>query len=205
MKISKPTWAKTVAQFDKIEAGRKELLSQVAESIIKKSQKGEPIWLTFICTHNSRRSHFGQIWAQVAAHYFSIHGVETFSGGTEATAFNSHAIDTLRNTGLKIEKLSDTENPRYAVKFDENVEAMTCFSKTYDHAVNPSTGYFAIMTCSDADVNCPIVEGAERRFALTYHDPKIADGTPYKEAVYQERCNQVALEMCFLFHSISEK
>ena len=48
----------------------------------------KPIQLMFVCTHNSRRSHISQQRAQASAAYLNVDNVQTFSGGTEATAFN---------------------------------------------------------------------------------------------------------------------
>jgi arsenate reductase (thioredoxin) len=70
-----------------ISAERKEIL-QVLIDYIKSKRKAEaPIRLHFICTHNSRRSQFSQIWAQTAADYFQI-PAQCYSGGVEVTACN---------------------------------------------------------------------------------------------------------------------
>jgi arsenate reductase len=65
--------------------------------------QGTKLELLFICTHNSRRSHMGQVWAQVAAQHFGIDGVQTWSGGTEVTAFAPGAIAALQRAGLRID------------------------------------------------------------------------------------------------------
>ena len=58
------------------------------------------------------------------------------------------------------------------------------------------------MTCSDADQNCPVVLGAEKRISLPYVDPKISDGTPEESKVYDERCLQIAIEQLYVFSKI---
>lgn len=75
-----------------------------------------PTELTFICTHNSRRSHMGQIWAQAAAWHFGLNDVRTFSGVTEATAFNPRAVRALRELGVAIDVSQEADNPVYTVQ-----------------------------------------------------------------------------------------
>lgn len=101
--------------FNLISDERKELLNQFAEYISNRLGDRKKINLTFICTHNSRRSHISQIWAQTAAEYYNIPNVKCYSGGTEATAFNPRAVKAMEKAGFKIEKLDDTDNPVYLV------------------------------------------------------------------------------------------
>jgi protein-tyrosine-phosphatase len=154
--------------------------------------------LLFVCTHNSRRSHFGQIWATVAANFFAVQQVHTFSGGTESTCFNKNAIEALISLGFDINATTDTNNPVYHVIFSEQ-QTITCFSKRYDDNVNPHANFAAIMTCSDAEQNCPVIFGADKRIGICYDDPKASDNTPMQETAYHARCEQIALEMLFVF------
>lgn len=155
--------------------------------------------LTFICTHNSRRSHLGQIWARVAAVYHGLPHIETFSGGTEATAFNPRAVAALRRSGLQITSVDPTvANPRYHVSFSDAWSAIECFSKVYDAPPNPSQGYVAIMTCAEADQACPLVPGCDLRAPIRYEDPKVADDTPEEAERYDQRCQQICTEMLYL-------
>ncbi len=176
---------------------RKELLQEVA-TYLKTVAKPS---LNFICTHNSRRSHLGQIWSQVMADYCNIE-VETYSGGTEATAFNPNAIAALKRAGFEIDDVSG-DNPMYRVKVSAEAKPMVCFSKRYDDEPNPISGFVAIMTCSEADTGCPVVLGASKRIKLLYEDPKVADGTPEEASKYDERCKQIATEMFYLFSQIN--
>ncbi|MEQ9468850.1 MAG: protein-tyrosine-phosphatase [Ekhidna sp.] len=156
--------------------------------------------LNFICTHNSRRSHLSQVWAQTMAAYFGVK-VETFSGGTEATAFHPNAVASLERAGFTI-KGGDGKNPQYKVQFDASIEPIICYSKTFDDPANPASGFAAIMTCSEADADCPLVLGADARIKLFYEDPKVSDGTPGETKTYDERCRQIAAEMYFVFSQI---
>ena len=191
-----------VKEFSLIELERKLLLEQISNYISIKKEQHKSIQLVYICTHNSRRSHFGQIWAQVAAAYYSVNNVKTFSGGTEATAFNINAINAIKRIGFDIKKTNDTLNATYNILFDENEKPIVCFSKVYNDNPNPKTEFAAIMTCSDAEENCPFIPGVELRIGTTYDDPKEFDNTPLQDAKYDERCQQIALETLYVFSKI---
>jgi protein-tyrosine phosphatase/arsenate reductase len=156
----------------------------------------------YVCTHNSRRSHFGQIWATVAAEYYGIKNVVTFSGGTEATAFNVNAIKALKEIGFEIQAKDESLNPIFEVKYSDDSNPTICFSKVYDDAFNPNTNFAAIMTCSDAEENCPFIPGVELRIGTTYNDPKEFDGTYLQDSKYKERALQIALETLYVFSLI---
>lgn len=190
-----------ILDFDLIPDDRKDLLVKISSYIQEKKDKNEHINLVYVCTHNSRRSHFGQIWSAVAANYFGINAVNTFSGGTEATAFHPNAINALKLVGFEIEQLSEATNPCYAVKFGQT-EEFRCFSKTVEDRSNPTTNFAAIMTCSDADENCPFIPGVDLRVGTTYEDPKAFDGTALQDINYQERSKQIATECLFVFSQI---
>jgi protein-tyrosine phosphatase/arsenate reductase len=188
--------------FNEIPAERKAVLEKIANYITHKKASKEIIQLEFVCTHNSRRSHLGQIWAAVAAAYYNISNVLTFSGGTEATAFHSNAIKAITNAGFDIRKAIDEVNPVYHVYFADD-KYVTCFSKVYNHESNPQSNFAAIMTCSDAEENCPFIPGCELRIATTYNDPKAYDGTVLQDEKYTERSNQIAMECLYVFSKVS--
>lgn len=181
---------------------RKKTLDEMA-AYIKKSQI---VNLTFICTHNSRRSHMGQIWAAAAAAYYGLHhNVRTFSGGTETTAFNPRAIEALKRAGVHINMIEESANPVYEVSYADFESPLHCFSKIYTHDSNPKSNFAAVMTCSQADEACPLVAGANARFAIPYEDPKKADGTAKEAAAYDERSLQIASEMMYVMKTASGK
>jgi protein-tyrosine-phosphatase len=184
-------------EFDHIPDARKQELAGLGNYIFEKRQAGEPVQLTVICTHNSRRSHIGQLWLSAAAVYYGVPGVSAYSGGTEATAFNPRAVAAMRRAGFEIAEGKAGKNPHYKVTLGAGLEEMTLFSKRYDDAANPRQGFAAIMVCSDADEACPFIPGAEKRMAIRYDDPKISDGTPAETATYDERCRQIGREMLF--------
>ena len=186
-------------RFDTIPSDRKAELSKVADFIRERLSKLEPAKLTFICTHNSRRSHLSQIWAQVAADYYCLDNVETYSGGTEATAFNPRAVAAMQRCGLRIVADDPTAtNPLYSVYTSASSTPQVCFSKAYGDSPNPSKGYCAVMTCSQADDACPLVMGCDLRIPIRYEDPKVADGTELEAQRYDERSAQICCEMLYL-------
>lgn len=181
---------------------RKAVLQPLIDYIQNKVTTNQEIRLNFICTHNSRRSHLSQIWAQTMAFQFKIDKVFCYSGGTEATAMFPKVAETLINQEFQIQKLSQDNNPVYAVKFDENQAPIICFSKTYNDDFNPKSNFGAIMTCNNADEGCPMVFGAEARFPIKYNDPKAFDGTDLMNEKYTERSLEIASEMYFVFSQI---
>ena len=190
--------------FDGIDFERKNVLQPLIDFIQLKVDNQEDILLNLICTHNSRRSHLSQIWAQTAAHYYGIKNVFCYSGGTEATAMFPKVAEILESTGFKIQKLSQENNPVYAIKFAENVSPVIGFSKKYDDEFNPKSGFAAIMTCSNADEGCPFIAGAEKRIPITFEDPKAFDNTPQQTEKYQKRSLQIATEMFYVFSQIQK-
>ena len=192
----------TVKNFDKIPEDKKKQLKKVAMFVKLKLSEEKKADLVFICTHNSRRSHMSQIWAKTAAEYYGIEGITTYSGGTESSAFNQRAVKALTKSGFKINKTSEEKNAVYEVKYAEYEPALKAFSKKYSDEPNPKSNFVAIMTCSQADKSCPIIQGSSLRVAIPYEDPKAFDGTPEEEAKYDERCKQIATEMFYIFSQV---
>ena len=190
--------------FKEIPTERKLLLEKLSGYLKAQINAGKPLQLNYICTHNSRRSHLGQVWAAVAAAYYKVENVSTFSGGTEATAFNINAINALSRAGFKIEKTSEDSNPQYKVWYSEN-DYVSCFSKTFDHTANPTSDFVAVMTCSDAEDNCPFIPGCDLRIGTTYYDPKAFDNSPLQDEKYSERSNQIAMECLYVFFKIEKE
>ena len=196
--------AKTIEKIatKKINEERKTKLKPLIDYIQQNVDDTKNINISFICTHNSRRSHLAQIWAQIASKYFNIPEVNCFSGGTEETALFPKVAETLINQGLTIFRISDNDNPVYAIKYSENALPIIGFSKKYDSPFNPISEFAAIMTCSQADGGCPFIAGAEKRIPITYEDPKLSDNTPEQSQVYAQRSLEIANEMFYVFSMI---
>lgn len=188
--------------FEQISEERKSILQPLVDFIQNKANNKQEIRLNLICTHNSRRSHLSQVWAQTAAFHYNIKNVFCYSGGTEATALFPIAAETLVYSGFKIKKISEGKNPVYSIKFSSNEAPIIGFSKTYDDDFNPESEFAAIMTCSQADGGCPFIAGAEKRIPITFEDPKVSDGTPQQKEIYLQRSLQIGTEMFYVFSQI---
>jgi len=196
------TIKKLTSEFNQIPESRKPILRELSDFVSQKVKANLIVNLNFICTHNSRRSHISQVWAQAAAQYYGVSGVQAYSGGTEATAFNPSAVKAMQDAGFDVQIFKDGTNPVYKVKFSNDHTPVTVFSKKYDDDFNPKKDFAAIMTCSHADENCPLVSGATKRIALTYNDPKDFDGTPLEAAKYSERVHEIGREILYAFSQV---
>jgi hypothetical protein len=188
--------------MEAIPDARKAKLGEIAGFVGSRVGRGDRARLTFICTHNSRRSQMAQIWAQAAATWYGVKGVSTFSGGTEATSFNPRAVAALGRAGFTVEKKDAGENPVYCIGYAAETPSIEAFSKVIDGDPNPREGFCAVMTCSNAEKNCPVVFGSAKRVVLPYEDPKAFDGTDRESLMYDERCRQISNEMLYLFSQV---
>jgi arsenate reductase len=178
---------------------RKHVLQPLIDFIKDKIASNQAIRINFICTHNSRRSHLSQIWAQTIAAHFNIKDVFCYSGGTESTALFPMVAKTLEQTGFKVETIAEGNNPIYSIKYTDNAHPIIGFSKELDNNFNPKSEFAAVMTCSQADGGCPFIVGAEKRIPITFEDPKAFDSTPQQAEKYKERSLQIATEMFYVF------
>lgn len=142
-----------------------------------------------------------QLWAAAAATHFGIPAVKTYSGGTEATAFDRRAVRAMQRTGFVIEDPGG-DNPHYRVRYSNDAPEIECFSKSHDDPVNPKSDFVAVMTCAQADEACPVVQGTALRVLIGYDDPKASDGTSEETRTYDARCRQIGTEMLCLFSRV---
>ena len=87
-----------------VEKNRKDKLVKLAQVIKGNHEQQNIVKVIFICTHNSRRSQFSQVCAYVSSLYFKLDFIKPYSGGTEIETVNLNVINSLINSGLKIEK-----------------------------------------------------------------------------------------------------
>ena len=157
-----------LAEIAEIPEERQKELLKLSRYIASCQSAGKPTKLLFVCTHNSRRSQLAQLCAKIGATRFGLKGLESFSGGTEATAMNGRTVAALERVGMEITKADDdSANPKYSVVFSKAASPQICFSKTLLEPPNPTKEFAAIMTCSSADESCPIVRGSDPRFEKT--------------------------------------
>ncbi len=189
-------------EFDLISDGHRLQLNELA-SLVQELRASDGIArLNFICTHNSRRSQFSQVWASIAAAKLGLDDIECFSGGTEVTACNPRTVAALQRSGVPLIQKTEGDNPLYSASSDSM--AIECSSKLYDEPPNPASGYIAVMTCGNADKACQTVNGAAHRIVLRFDDPKVSDDTPEESRTYDDRCAQIAREMLYLMETVAE-
>ena len=195
-----------LSEKDLIADARKEELKKVSRYISSAYATGKTPKLIVICTHNSRRSHLGQVWLATGADYFNLPKLETYSGGTEATAFNPRAVKALDDLGFEVvsDKKQAPNNPIYKLYWSYTMPPYKAFSKKYDDAPNPTTDFGAMMVCSETDEGCPYIPGADFRLALPFKDPKAFDGTEQAAAKYAERCRRIGREMLYLLSEVRD-
>lgn len=192
-------------EFDQITDERKLLLLDLRAFFERKFKVNQLAKAIVICTHNSRRSHLGQLWLSVATAYYNLPKIETFSGGTEATAFNPRAVKAAQKAGFEIESSTlDSTNPNYQIRWNKDMSPYVAFSKKYDAAPNPTEDFAAIMVCTSADEGCPLVAGASFRIALPFDDPKAFDDTDLEAAKYMERLRQIGREILWVMSEIEK-
>ena len=178
---------------------RKDLLKPLHDYVILKVKQKVEANLNFICTHNSRRSQIAQVWAKIMSDYYGFN-INCFSGGTITTECNKRTIASFGRMGFTI-KNPGGENPHYELTYHEKKKPIIVFSKAYDDAINPRNNFAAIMTCTNADENCPIIPGSEKRISLPYEDPKVFDNSTQESEKYDERSLQIAMEMKYVFNN----
>ena len=116
---------------------------------------------------------------------------------------NKSVISVIKDYGFNI-NFQDSSNPIYSIKI-KNLNLGNYFSKLYLDFENPKSEFAAIMTCSDAESNCPLIEGAEIKFSLQYEDPKKYDKTKIEKTGYKKTSEKIASEMNYLYRKLKPK
>jgi len=186
------------SSFDLIPDQRKSELKDFSQSIKNDLANDNQSRLIFVCTHNSRRSQLSEIWMRTAAHYYGITGIQSYSGGTESTAFNSRMVYAVKRYGFELEVLDKGDNTVYQQIIAGKYFGPKMFSKKYDDTHNPDSDFIAVMVCSDADQKCPFVPGAQSRIALPYLDPKAYDNTPDEQKAYDDKVIEIGREILYV-------
>ena len=162
-------------KINKIISSRKRILAGIINYVQIRIDLKKDINLNFICTHNSRRSHYSQIWAQVLAEYFKIKKFKSFSGGTISTEVSENVINSLIKCGFKLNSKVKKKNIIYKLSFSNDASEILCFSKIFNYKFNPKNNFAAIMTCSSVEKNCPFISGSDKIISIPYDDPKKFD------------------------------
>jgi len=183
---------------------RKLLLQNLASLIQKQIDFSGKSTLHVICTHNSRRSQLGELWLHIAALYLKI-PIQSYSGGSEATALNYRIVNALQKVGFEIQAKTVEPNPKLAIQVSEGAEDKLYFSKVYHDEFNPQNGFIALIVCNNADLNCPVVKGADHRIFIPYVDPGSSDGTETEEETYLNKIYEIGREMLYAVSLIPSK
>ena len=197
-----PICLELTSQFDLIPDDRQSILRGLIDQIIEAKQQRIPVKIIVICTHNSRRSHIGQLWLQTAALWYQVDEVTTFSGGTEATAFNHRSVKALQEVGFPIEQKSSGENPIYHCLLHPEDQAVDLYSKKFDAPANPQKDFLAILVCNEAAEACPYVPGAKARLPISFTDPKAFDDQPEESQAYLEKVKEIGREFLWVFQEV---
>ena len=182
---------------------RRPILETMAQSFANEAQ----LKVNFICTHNSRRSHFSEVLFRTAVNYYGLKNVKTFSGGTECTALFPEVAESFSRHGFKVVPIQAYNQQAYKI-FIENLEreetTPILFSKIYNAEYNPQENYHAVMVCDSAHESCPVVHGSTQRHSLIFQDPKSSDGKQNQFQVYDRTLALIATELAFVARRIRE-
>ena len=193
-----------IKAFEKLNAdsNRLELLNDIAATLKQAISDEHLVNLNFICTHNSRRSQFAQVWAHFATDYFKLPQIQCFSGGTAVTSFFKNTVKSVQQTGFTFKLIDFSHrNPTYQINYPSASSPIKGFSKLYDDPHN-KTPFIAITTCDSADSNCPFIPEATHRFHLPFVDPKKFDNTPTQAEHYLATSQQIAGEIYYIFEKV---
>jgi len=187
--------------FYEIPEERQAILADCAASIADQLVLNENTSVVVICTHNSRRSQLGELMLACAARVYGIDSLRSYSGGSEATAFNHRMVNALIREGIQFQLKEAGENPRYVTSISNELMENEFFSKKYDHAYNPKNNFIAILVCD----SCPIISGASARYFIPYVDPKLSDDSQNEAEVYGAKVREIGKEMFYMIQQLMQK
>ncbi len=157
-------------------------ISQELKSLVNTYKK-----VVFICTHNSRRSQLCEVWARILSNRFNLN-LSFFSAGTEKTEVYGEAIKSLERAGMDFTIVGNN------ILIQNKIEL---HSKTLDEIKEDE--FISLITCSDAEKNCPIDPRSKKNIKLFYDDPKKYDGTKEESDEYDKTCKLIASELNRIF------
>ena len=143
--------------------------------------------IVFICTHNSRRSQLCEVWGSILSKRFNL-DLSFFSAGTEKTEVCGEAIKSLERAGMDFTIVGNN------ILIQNKIEL---HSKTLDEIKEDE--FISLITCSDAEKNCPIDPRSKKNIKLFYDDPKKYDGTKEESDEYDKTCKLIASELNRIF------
>ncbi len=152
---------------------------------------GECNTVVFLCTHNSRRSQYCEIWGN----YFSSvykKSITFLSAGAVKTKVHKQIYKSLERVGVKVDRNSSI-----------NIENITIipFSKTLSD-INKKQ-FISIMTCSNYEKTCPFDPRSLINLQLFYKDPKRYDNSNREAEEYDKTSFMIACEINYILKNIN--
>ena len=130
--------------------------------------------IVFVCTHNSRRSIYCEVWGKIIANKYSKN-INFYSAGTKKTSVYGEVIKSFSRLGIKSKTLEE-------IQLDK---------------------FICIFTCSKAERSCPIDTRSIVNIPLLFDDPKKFDGLKNERIEYQKTCSQIAEKINFILKRIN--
>jgi len=186
-------------KIDEIQNERLKIIDKIGKSINRNIMNDSFPNILFVCSHNSRRSQFAEIWAHTINYIFN-NKIKIMSAGTFKTAVHYQVINVIKDAGFKIRKKENN----YYLNFSNHCKDIKIYSKKIND-INKNNSSIIINTCSNADIICSVVPNTLERFLLSYEDPKISDNTKFEKRKYYETCKNIALEIFYLFSNIKQQ
>tara|TARA_B100001057_G_scaffold501276_1_gene623055 strand:+ start:6371 stop:6985 length:615 start_codon:yes stop_codon:yes gene_type:complete len=165
---------------------------------IKNNYLNPTIKINFICTHNSRRSQFCQIWNQVISKYYGFDKIQSYSGGTEITTVHENVTKVLSEIGFYVNPTSKLINPIHSINFGPK-SIIKLYSKLVNDKSNPIDNFIGVINCSDADQNCENIIGTSKKYSLPFDDPGKYDGLSIQIEKYKYINLEIASSLKYLY------
>ena len=146
--------------------------------------------IVFICTHNSRRSIFCEVWANILANKY-LKNINFYSAGTERTSIHNEVIKSFSRLGIKTK-----EN---TIQIGET--SIILKSKILKELKLDS--FISIFTCGEAEESCPIDRRSQINIPLLFDDPKRYDGLKNERIEYDKTCSLIAKKLNFIIKRIN--
>ena len=161
------------------------IVYQINSSIIESRN------IVFICTHNSRRSQYCEVWGNVFSILYN-EKLTLYSAGTVSTNVYPEVINSFSRAGLETKSNNTIVFNNTPIKLD---------SKTLDEI--GAKKFISLITCSDAEKSCPIDKRSIKNIQFFHRDPKAFDDTPQEIEAYDSICFIIAKQLNYIIKRIN--
>ncbi|NJN27464.1 MAG: hypothetical protein HC819_16570 [Cyclobacteriaceae bacterium] len=192
-------------EFRKIPEERRYRLNEMVY-YLEEQEKNRNAWqLMFISSNQSTVGQMAQVWAKIAAYYFGLEKLQTFSGGLQAEPISVNTILALEKAGCIVYKNDLNGLNVYQVKYAYNINPIILYPKKTDHVKNPANDFMAVFVNEHADMNMRNVRGTFNRLLLPYEDLSAYDGSAIDTRQYEESNRKMAVEMFYVFAQLRKR